>query len=169
MLTGMMGAGKTSVGRLLAQRLDWEFIDTDERIESARSVSISEIFAREGEAAFRELEREVLAALPDHQAVIALGGGAVVPAENRSLLRDKGTLVWLDASAEALAARVGDAAERPLLSGLDGGDRVERLRRLRAEREASYAMADLRIDTEGRSPERVCAAVLAALGWEDAA
>ncbi len=169
MLTGMMGAGKTSVGRLLAQRLEWEFIDTDERVERAASASIAEIFSRQGEEAFRALEREVLAALPTRNAVIALGGGAAVASESRALLRELGTLVWLDASPDTLAARVGGGDERPVLADLGPGGRVERLAGLRAEREASYARADLRIETDGRTPDEVCAAVLTALGWEDAA
>ena len=167
MLTGMMGAGKTCVGQLLARRLGWDFIDTDERVERARELPIAEIFAREGEAAFRALERVVLDELPDRGVVIALGGGALGSPESRSLLRDKGTLVWLDAPAETLAARVGAAAERPLLAGLDADARIECLRQLRREREPAYGSADLRVETGERTPEEVSAAVLAALGWED--
>ena len=96
----MMGTGKTSVGRLLGRRLGWRFIDTDERVEAHAAVPVRTIFERDGEARFRELERAVLEELPARRAVIALGGGAVVAAENRTLLRDKGTLVWLDAAPE---------------------------------------------------------------------
>lgn len=169
MLVGMMGSGKTSVGRLLARRLGWEFIDTDELVEAEGAQAIAEIFAREGEARFRARERKVLEALPRQNAVIALGGGAPVCASNRALLRSKGTLVWLDAQPEALAARVGPAAGRPLLAGLDGRGRLERIRALRAEREAAYAECDLRVPTDDCTPQQVCNAVLSALGWEDAA
>jgi shikimate kinase len=169
LLAGMMGAGKSVVGRLLAVRLSRAFIDTDERIAESAGRSIPEIFADEGEAGFRARERAVLAALPERGAVIALGGGAPVPDENRALLREKGVLVWLDARPETLASRVGEAADRPLLAGLDAAGRSARLARLREERSPAYAGSDLRVETDGRSPEEVCAAVLAALGWERAA
>ncbi len=169
LLTGMMGTGKTSVGRLLGRRLGWRFIDTDERVEAHAAVPVRTIFERDGEARFRELERAVLEELPTRRAVIALGGGAVVAAENRTLLRDKGTLVWLDADPEVLAARLPADDERPLLAGLEGAARVERLRQLRNERLAAYRSAELRVATDDRTPEAVCAAVLCALGREDAA
>ena len=169
MLCGIMGSGKTSVGRLLARRLDWEFIDTDGRIEREQGRSIAEIFESQGEAAFRTLERDVLEKLPARGAVIALGGGAVTEPDNRELLRRKGTLIWLDAGPEALAGRVGRATSRPLLAGLDPAGRLERLRELRAARAAAYGEADLRVATDDLTPAQVCGAVLAALGWEDAA
>ena len=169
LLCGMMGVGKTQVGRLLASRLGWEFVDTDERIETGLGRPVARIFADAGEAAFRALEREVLERLPAQSAVIALGGGAVVASENRDVLRQRGTLVWLDAEPEVLAARIGDGEERPLLAGLDAEARVARLRELRAEREPAYACADLRVATDDSTPESVCDQVLAALGWEDAA
>jgi shikimate kinase len=169
LLAGMMGAGKSSVGKLLAARLGRPFIDTDDRIAARAGRSLPEIFAGEGEAGFRARERAVLAELPESGAVIALGGGAPVADENRRLLRGKGVLVWLDARPETLAQRVGEAAGRPLLAGLDGPGRTERLRHLREERASAYAGADLRVETDGRTPEEVCAEVLRALGWERAA
>jgi shikimate kinase len=95
--------------------------------------------------------------------VIALGGGAVVAEENRALLRSKGTLVWLDARPETLVERIGEAAERPLLAGLDRTARVAKLAALRDSRAAAYATALHHIETDGRSADQVCAAVLAAL------
>ena len=169
LLAGMMGSGKTSVGRLLAQRLGWEFIDTDERIETQHALSIAEIFAREGEDAFRAAEHAVLRALPDRRAVIALGGGAVVSDENRAVLAHKGTLVWLDAPPERLAERSAAGPERPLLAGLDAAARLERLRELAAARAPAYASAHVRIETGERNPDEVCRCILEALGWEDAA
>lgn len=156
----MMGSGKSSVGGLLAEKLGWTFIDTDERIESSAGLSIRAIFEREGEAVFRRLERKVLEALPDREAVIALGGGAIVPAENRQLLRSRGKLVWLDAQPETLSARVGTGAARPLVQGLDEPERVSRLRGLRAERMEAYAQADVKISTDDRTAGEVCEAVL---------
>jgi shikimate kinase len=163
LLAGMMGSGKTSVGRALARRLGCEFIDTDARIEAASGLSIPALFAREGEAGFRKREREVLAALPERACVVALGGGALVAASNREVLRGKGRLVWLDAGPEELARRVGDDPGRPLLAGLSGEARVERLRQLRQERLEAYASAELRVETGGRSIEEVCDALLRAL------
>ena len=165
----MMGSGKSSVGRALAHRLGWEFIDTDERVEVACGLKIDELFRQKGEAAFRQLEREVLESLPSRRAVTALGGGAVVAPENRKLLRSKGVSVWLEAKPETLASRIGAADTRPLLAGTTGEARIERLRALAAERGTAYAWADVRIPTDERSIEAVCAAVLAALGWEQAA
>ena len=169
LLSGMMGSGKSSVGRALADHLGWEFIDTDERVEAACGLKIDELFRREGEAAFREREREVIESLPRRRTVIALGGGAVVSPENRASLRSKGISVWLEAKPETLAMRISTEDARPLLAGATGEARIERLRALAAKRGAAYAEADLRIATDERSIEEVCAAVLAALGWEQAA
>lgn len=170
LLTGPMGAGKTRVGLLLARRLAWSFIDTDEQIEAASGMRIAEIFASESETGFRRRESEVLRGLPDRDAVVALGGGAVCSEENRALLREKGTLVWLDAPAATLAARVAGGSERPLLAGLDAAARETRLEQLRSQRESAYAeSAALRVETQGRTPEQVRDAVLHGLGWEDAA
>jgi len=163
LLVGMMGSGKSSVGRLLAARLGFAFIDTDQCVEAAAGRSVARVFAEDGEARFRELERQVLAGLPDQRAVVALGGGAVVAAENRALLRGKGTLVWLDAQPETLARRVGDGAGRPLLAGLDPAARIERLRDLALQRETAYRQAGLRVSTDQRTPAQVCDALLAAL------
>jgi shikimate kinase len=163
LLTGPMGAGKSRVGRALAALLGFEFIDTDVRVEKAAGMKVAEIFAREGEAGFRKRERAVLEALPSEGCVIALGGGAVASQENRDVLREKGTLVWLDARPETLVERIGEAAERPLLAGLDREARIAKLRALRETRAAAYGSARHRIETDARSVDEVCAAVLAAL------
>jgi shikimate kinase len=163
LLAGMMGSGKSAVGGVLARRLGWRFIDTDSEIEAAAGASVAQIFAREGEARFREREREALAALPGSGAVVSLGGGAVVDARNREILAGKGTLVWLDASPEALAARTAADSSRPLLAGLDHAGRVARLRELAAARRPAYAQAAFRIDTEGRTPAQVADAIVQAL------
>jgi shikimate kinase len=101
--------------------------------------------------------------------VVALGGGAVVAAENRALLARKGRLVWLDAGAETLAERVGESAERPLLAGLDRASRVAKLAALAAERAPAYAQAELRVETDGRTVDEVCAELVAALSLGDRA
>ncbi len=130
---------------------------------------IAEIFSRRGEARFRVLERELLERLPVERTVVALGGGATVPLENREILRDKGHLVLLEASAETLASRVGDAADRPLLSGATGDARVRRLQDLLEARRDAYGAAELRVSTEDRTVEEICNAVLQGLGCEGAA
>jgi shikimate kinase len=169
LLCGLMGSGKSRVGRALASRLGWDFLDTDESVERAAGMKISEIFARDGEAAFRRREREAILALPTQRCVVALGGGAVVDAENRRALRDKGTLVWLDAAPETLADRIGDSQKRPLLAGLDRAGRIARLTELRAARQAAYAEADLRVVTDGLAVDEAAAAVQSALAKRSAA
>jgi shikimate kinase len=139
----MMGSGKSSVGRELARRLGCEFIDTDARVAELARAPVAEIFARDGEPRFRGLESEVLEGLPERDAVIALGGGAVTSDANRSILRRKGTIVLLEATPETLAQRLGDATDRPLLHGSQGTERVARLRALREERDEAYAVADV--------------------------
>jgi shikimate kinase len=164
LLTGMMGSGKSTVGRALARRLGWEFIDTDERVSERAGRSIPELFA-EGEESFRRLESAILAELPERGVVVALGGGAIVAQENRAVLGEKGILVWLDARPETLAARVGADSRRPLLAGTDGMERLARLRALRDSRAEAYGRARVRVETDDLDVEQVCAAVLRALEW----
>lgn len=163
LLTGMMGAGKSAVGRRLAERLGWPFIDTDASIEREAGIPIAEIFRIRGEACFRELERQTLEALPDERAVVALGGGALSTSSNLSLVQTKGVLVWLDATPETLALRTEKEATRPLLHGLDRVARVARLRALGRERAPQYTKARLRVETDDRSPEELAAWILSEL------
>lgn len=160
-LIGLMGAGKTTVGRRLAQRLGRPFVDTDDLVEETAGRTIAQIFADDGEPAFRALERAAVAdacASPT-PLVIAVGGGAVVDAENRRVIDAAGIVVWLRACAAQLAARVGDGAGRPLLAGVDGT--AEALERLASLREPSYeAVADVAIDTDALDPDRVADRVL---------
>jgi shikimate kinase len=169
LLCGMMGSGKSRVGRRLADRLGWPFLDTDQEVEERAGCSVSEIFAREGEARFRALERAVLESLPGERTVIALGGGALVAPENRALARSKGLLLWLDASPECLAERLGDTRRRPLLAGAEGAEKVERLRRLLGERREAYASAHRVVTTEGMSLDEATETVYAAVRAECAA
>jgi len=155
-LVGMMGAGKSAVGARLAERLGVAFVDTDAEIEREAGASVAELFEREGEEGFRVRERAAIAAVAGRHAVVALGGGAVAQPGARERLAASGTLVWLRARPETLAARVADeAAERPLLRGLAPPERRERLAKLLAEREPHYAAAPVAVDTDALSPEAV--------------
>lgn len=144
-LVGMMGVGKTSIGRKLAALLHAPFVDADEEIERAAQMSISEIFAQFGEEYFRDGERRVIARLidgPGTRRVIATGGGAFVNSETRALILEKAIAVWLDSDVEVLVERVGRKDTRPLLRQ---GDPREILTRLKAEREPAYAQAPIHV------------------------
>ena len=155
-LVGMMGAGKSAVGSRLAERLGVRFVDTDAEIEREAGESVAELFEREGQEGFRTRERAAVAAVAGQRAVVALGGGAVAQPGARERLAASGTLVWLRARPETLAARVSDEAEaRPLLHGLDPAERRERLAKLLAEREPHYAAATVVVDTDALSADAI--------------
>ena len=157
-LTGFMGTGKSSVGRLLAGRLRCRFIDLDAEIVASEGRSINEIFAKDGEAAFRSLESACLEhVLSLGVAVIATGGGAVNADTNRALMRASGMVVNLTASFERISERLLGATNRPLYAG---DDPAKRAKALLAEREQFYNDADIRIDTDGKSVEDVAAEIL---------
>lgn len=164
-LVGFMGAGKSSVARLVAERLDRPFVDLDAEIERDAETTIPVIFAERGEDAFRDMETAHLAALEEAPAsVIACGGGIVVRPENRVLLGRLGTVVYLKVNAAEALARIGDAATRPLLAGA-GGPLVATA--LLQAREALYrSVADTSVETVGRTPDEVADAVISALGPE---
>jgi shikimate kinase len=159
-LVGAMGAGKSTVGRLLAERWDVAFRDTDDDVEHAEGRSISDIFVDSGEEHFRALEREAVAhALGEHAGVLAVGGGAVMRPETRSLLAGH-RVVFLQVGLTDAAARVGLGTSRPLLLGNVRGT----LKALLDERTPVYqAVADASVDTEGRTPDEVADLVEAAL------
>lgn len=158
-LTGPMGSGKTSVGQLLAIRLGWEFVDLDALIVEQAGKSINSIFSDDGEAVFRQLEQDQLAALAKRQRmVLSTGGGAVINPENRRLMRLIGSVVNLTAPLEELVARLAASDDRPLLQGEE--PREVKIGRLMKEREQFYADSDIRIDTAAKSVEDVAAEVL---------
>lgn len=145
-LVGMMGAGKSAVGKRLAAKLGVEFRDADQEIEAAAGCSVSDIFERFGEPAFRDGERKVIARLLGEEPhVLATGGGAFINAETRARIKADAVSVWLRVSLDTMVARVGRRDTRPLLRN---GDPREILQKLLVEREPLYAEADLTIDTE---------------------
>ena len=157
-LTGFMGSGKSSVGRVLAKRLGCPFIDLDMEIVSASGRSINDIFAQDGEKAFRSMETLSLQkVLHGDRSVIATGGGIVIAAENRSLMCASGIVVNLSVSLPLVLQRLHGATDRPLFGGSDAANRVKSLM---DEREQFYEDADIRIDTDGKSVEDVAAEIL---------
>jgi shikimate kinase len=162
LLVGMMGSGKTTVGRLLAERLGWPHLDSDEIIEATTGRTVPEILRTDGEAAFRAEETKALAqaVTAEGPAVISVAGGAVLAAENRTRLRSAGPVVWLRAEVATLAGRVGDGSSRPLLEG----DPEGALRRLYAERLPLYAeVADVIVDVDNLAAGDVVDRIVGAL------
>jgi shikimate kinase len=170
-LVGYRGSGKTTVGQLVARRLNWRFLDLDEHIARQAGRSIAEIFAAEGEAGFRSLERKTVEGLKKtRHHVIALGGGTLLDPETRPLVKRLGKVVWLRAPAAILWARISQdphtARSRPDLTAGGGLAEVETLL---AEREPTYARAASHtIDTISMSPEEVAEAVEMWFGANDA-
>ena len=159
----MMGSGKTTVGRLVAAKLGWPHVDSDEQVCARTGRTVREIFETDGEAAFRREESAALAEAatqsPDGPAVVSVAGGAVLQPKNRDLLARTGRIVWLYAPAPVLATRVHAGTDhRPLL----GDDPAAALAALDAQRRPLYEdLADLTIDTSERNPTQVADAVLA--------
>lgn len=160
-LVGLMGAGKSAIGRRLAQRLGLPFVDADDEIERAAGCTIAEFFERFGEAAFRAGERRVIRRLlegPPH--VLSTGGGAYIDPETRALMRDKALTVWLRAELDVLYDRVKKRSHRPLLRQ---GDPREILGRLMDQRYPIYAEADLVVDSTAQPADRTTDQVIEAL------
>lgn len=166
-LIGYRGCGKTVVGRQLAERLGWSFVDTDQTIEETTGQTIRDIFQADGEVAFRRMEADVLdEALAGRRRVVSAGGGAVLARRNRKALRSTGVCVWLTASAEELHRRITadarSAAQRPKLTNRPAVEEVEAV--LQARLPVYEATAEHVVGTAGRSVEQVVEAVLEKLG-----
>ena len=157
-LIGMMGSGKTSTGRPLAERLGYGFVDADAVIEQAAGCTIPEIFERDGEAGFRELETQVMSAICQrHSLVVATGGGVVTQRKNWGLLHS-GIVIWLDVMRDQLLARLrADATERPLLQTPDPEAAIDDLL---AQRKPLYAEADLTVVIDQEDPATVADGIL---------
>lgn len=160
-LVGLMGVGKSSLGRRLAAALDMTFSDADEQIERAAGCSIADIFAERGEAEFREGERRVIARMLDEPPhVMATGGGAFLHPTTRQLILDRAVSVWLNADVDVLVRRVARKNDRPLLNGRDPRAVLEQLAR---DREPFYAQADIHITTGDKPHQAAVEAILQAL------
>jgi shikimate kinase len=160
-LVGLMGAGKSTVGRRLARRLDLPFADSDEEIERAADHEIKEIFDRFGEASFRDGERRVIRRLIEgERKVIATGGGAFMDSETRALILDRCIAIWLEADVETLAQRVARRSHRPLLAGKDP---LPLLSGLAEIRNPVYAEAHLRVSSGPGPHERTVERIVEAL------
>jgi shikimate kinase len=159
-LCGFMGAGKSKVGRLVAQMLNYAFVDLDSEVERRALSPVAEIFATAGEARFRELEREELRATATRSDVIvALGGGSFASPENRALIGELGVSLWLDVPFANILGRLDERrrARRPLFSD------IEKARQLVTERAPIYALADLRLAVEVEAPAPEVAARIISL------
>jgi shikimate kinase len=158
-LIGMMGVGKTTVGRLLADRLGWEHVDSDAQVVASTGRTVPELFEERGEAGFRAEESRVLheALSGDRPVVVSAAGGVVLSAANRDLIARSGTVVWLRADPDVLARRVGDGSGRPLL----GDDPASRLAVLDQERRPFYEeLAHAVVDVAPGTPSEVVDRVL---------
>ena len=154
-LVGMMGAGKSSLGRRLAARLGIRFVDADTEIEKAAGMSIPDIFSTRGEAEFRAGEAKVIARLLDEgPQVLATGGGAVMDERTRALIRDKGVSVWLKADLDVLLRRTRRRSDRPL---------ADRMRELLPQREPVYAQSDLTVQSREEPHDVIVGELVAAL------
>jgi shikimate kinase len=160
-LVGMMGAGKSSIGRKLAQRLNLHFVDADTEIEQAAGMNISEIFARHGEAYFRAGEARVIARLLEGgPQVLATGGGAFMHPQSREAIRAKAVSIWLRAEYDVLMKRIKRRNDRPMLKTDDPG---ETLRRLMQERDPVYAEADVTVHSRDVPHEIIIAEIISAV------
>ena len=153
-LTGFMGTGKTSLGKILAEKLGYAFVDIDQKIEQDTGLTIPQIFEQYGEKYFRELEKKVVAEISQRQGlVIATGGGTVANEENLQLLKNSGMIVCLTTEPEEIFRRTERRGERPVLDG--GEDRLQTIKKLLAQRQKFYAQADYTIDTTDWSPLQI--------------
>lgn len=163
-ITGFMGTGKSTIGRILAQKLGYDFVDMDTLIEERQRRTIREIFEREGEAYFRQLESDLCRELAGRRrCVIATGGGTLTNPENLAVFRAKNLVICLDCDPEILWLRLSASENRPML---DGADKKIRLLALLAQRQPAYAKIEHHVDTTHRSVEAVVAEARALWEWE---
>ena len=168
-LIGFMGTGKTSTGRILANKLGYAFTDLDQKIEAEAKMSIKDMFARYGEAYFRDKEKDMVCRMAaKFNLVISTGGGTVKNPENMTELRKHGTIICLTADVDTILERTGRRGKRPVLDQADQGDRRVAVSRLMEERQELYAHADHMVDTSKLSPMQVTEDILHFLKREGA-
>jgi shikimate kinase len=160
-LVGLMGVGKTTVGRRLARKLGLGFVDSDHEIEKAADMTVAEIFEKYGEEDFRSGERRVIARLLEGKPkVVATGGGAFINEETRNLIKEAGLSIWLDADVDVLVERTGRRDTRPLLKQ---GDPAQILAKLAQERSPFYGEADIKVKSSVGPHDRVVGEIVKAL------
>lgn len=164
-LVGFMGAGKTTVGKILARELNRPFIDTDELIEKKSQESIAEIFRNHGERHFRQLETEVLQEIScESQAIVALGGGAILKEENRRLIQNSGITIYLVWDFDVLLPRIWKDRKRPLVENEKGEQGMRNLKELFQKRESLYKRSDMVIKcTPEMTPQQITRKIMANL------
>lgn len=163
-LTGFMGAGKSTTGKCLAELLGYEFVDLDQKIVAREGRSIADIFSSEGEKYFRDCESRLLASLSkEATSVYATGGGIVEREANRAMMRQKGLIVYLNASWDTLRERLHRSKDRPLVNQDKGWDTVSQLW---SNRQSFYQDADIIVETDGRKPFEVASDIVNILKTE---
>lgn len=169
-LTGFSGTGKSTLASLVAETLGWRALDTDTLVEEAAGSAIPEIFERDGEARFRDLEREALkGAASEDNVVIATGGGAIVATENRRVMAESGLVVCLEARPHTIVQRLTKATETPVSERplLTSNDPLTRVTEIKAQRQRYYALADIIIETDGHALDEIAVAVVEAVRAAD--
>ncbi|WP_170289378.1 shikimate kinase [Metabacillus lacus] len=150
-LTGFMGAGKTTVGMLLGEKLDLPVYDTDQQVERAENASVKDIFSSRGEAYFRRLEERVLRELPTENAVVMTGGGIIENPDNRNFMRNNGTVVFLNTNIDIILYRLENDTSRPLVQGR----KREEIKKLYTKRKPLYEDCSLSINASNKNPEEI--------------
>ncbi len=154
-LTGFMGSGKSTVGALVARKLEWRFLDTDQMVEKTAGMPIARMFETEGEATFRSAEaQEVAVATTGKHTVVALGGGALLDRDNRERVLRSGFVVFLEATVDSIVSRAG-GTQRPLLRPQKGMTLRDTITSMLAARKYIYDQAHLKVTTDGKTPEAI--------------
>ena len=170
-LTGFMGSGKTTIGNILAEKLDYDFIDLDILIEKNEGRTISDIFKESGEPYFRRLERENLHKVSDSESrIVSLGGGALMNEENQRFVKSKGVLIYLKVTPEEIYKRIKGCTDRPLLKKDDKtlfseDEFINKISPLFEKREPGYMTAKFVIDTVGKNPEQIAEEIISHINF----
>lgn len=161
-LIGFMGAGKSTIAKLLKEKLDMKLVEMDARIVEEQGMTINDIFSKYGESHFRDIESQLILTIGNEgETVVSCGGGVVVRSENTDYMKKNGTIIFLSAKPETIYERVKDSNDRPILNGHMN---VEYIAELMEKRRALYeAAADIRIETDGKDADSICEEIIKAL------